>query len=163
MRADLSRLLFFRLLLMIPVPWVYVLAYLVGVGFQLLIPFQPVPVAWFIPVKIAGAVLFLLGAFFAAWSLLIFHKAKTTTTPGEQSREFIQKGPYKLSRNPMYVSLLLAYLGEAGLLVQVWPVFIIPLLIGYVNGVVIPLEEKTLLRDFKEAYADYLSKVRRWL
>ena len=72
-------------------------------------------------------------------------------------------GPYRISRNPMYVSLTLAYLGEAGFLSQLWPVMLLPLTLAYVNLIVIPLEEEVLKGDFKEEYENYCTRVHRWL
>jgi len=99
-------------------------------------------------IKIAGGILFALGAVFAAWSLIIFRKAPTTTTPGESSKKLVTWGPYRFTRNPMYVSLTLAYLGEAGMLSQFWPVLVLPFMLAYVNQIVIPLEEGILKRDY---------------
>lgn len=50
-------------------------------------------------------------------------------------------GPYRFTRNPMYVGLIVAYFGEAGLLKQAWPIALLLLTIVYLNYVVIPLEE----------------------
>jgi protein-S-isoprenylcysteine O-methyltransferase Ste14 len=106
-------------------------------------------------------VLFLAGASLAAWGLLLFRKAATTTVPGEAAKELVTRGPYRLTRNPMYVGLALAYLGEAGLLVQAWPLLFLPLAVAYVNWFVIPVEEATLRRI--EGYAKYRAAVRRWV
>jgi protein-S-isoprenylcysteine O-methyltransferase Ste14 len=62
----------------------------------------------------------------------------------------------------MYISLLLAYLGEAGLLAQCWPVIVLPLMTVYLNRIVIPLEEDILRKDFKEEFKNYCSRVNRW-
>jgi protein-S-isoprenylcysteine O-methyltransferase Ste14 len=153
----------FKILLKIPVPWVYVLVYLISLIPQLLIPVHINGELTIIIIKIAGALFFVTGAFFAAWSLLIFHRARTTTTPGESSARLVGSGPYRFTRNPMYVSLFIAYLGEAGMLVQVWPVIFLPVVFLYVNYIVIPLEEERLKTDFRDAYKDYCMKVRRWL
>ncbi len=152
-----------KLLLKIPVPWVYILTYLIGLVFQILFPFQILSQDKLYIVKIIGIVLFLIGLIFASWSLIIFHKASTTTTPGESSRKLITHGPYKITRNPMNVSLVLAHLGEAGFLTQIWPLFTFPLIVAYVNWVVIPLEEDILKKDYSEEYEDYCARVRRWL
>ena len=104
---NLKSVLPFRLLLKVPVPWVYVLAYLFGLGFHLFYPLHFVSPEKTTPVFAAGVILFGVGAIVASWSLLIFKRAKTTTTPGESSKQLILKGPYRFSRNPMYVSLLL--------------------------------------------------------
>jgi protein-S-isoprenylcysteine O-methyltransferase Ste14 len=63
----------------------------------------------------------------------------------------------------MYVSLILAYLGEAGFLAQSWPVLVLPFILAYVNWIVIPLEEGILKKDFKEEYENYCALVGRWL
>ena len=63
----------------------------------------------------------------------------------------------------MYTGLVLAYIGEAGLLVQFWPLLILPLVVAYVNRVVIPVEEARLKEDFGSEYEQYRAKVRRWL
>ncbi|MCE1197508.1 MAG: isoprenylcysteine carboxylmethyltransferase family protein [Marinilabiliales bacterium] len=156
-------MLFTRLMLKIPVPWVYVLTYLLGLLLGYFLPIEsslPFPLMY---LKISGVVIFLLGMILAGRSLLIFHRARTTTTPGEQSKVFVTTGPYRFSRNPMYVSLFLAYLGEAGFLSQLWPVLVLPLLWLYLQRVVIPLEESVLLRDFGTVYVTYCQRVRRWM
>jgi len=151
-----------KILLHIPVPWVFVLSYLVGLVPQFIFPISNrSPEALFL-IKIVGVVLFAIGAFFAAWSLIIFHKANTTTTPGEISKKLVVSGPYRLTRNPMYVSLTLAYLGEAGFLTQIWPLLVLPFTLAYINWIVIPLEEDLLKNEFKEEYENYCTKVNRW-
>ena len=150
------------LLLKIPVPWVFILTYFFGLIPQMLLSATVHSPKVSMDIKIAGAVLLVLGLMLAGWCLLIFRKVRNTTTPGESSKKLIIKGPYHLSRNPMYVSLTLMYLGEAGLLVQLWPVLVLPLMFLYLNKVVIPLEEQTLRTDFEEDYINYCGKVRRW-
>ncbi|HEV8261426.1 MAG TPA: methyltransferase [Burkholderiales bacterium] len=67
---------------------------------------------------ITGGVLFSVGAVIAGCCLVIFRRARTTTVPGKSSVKLVTWGPYRFTRNPMYVGLVLAYLGEAGLLKQ---------------------------------------------
>jgi protein-S-isoprenylcysteine O-methyltransferase Ste14 len=62
----------------------------------------------------------------------------------------------------MYVGLVLAYLGEQGMLVEVWPLALLVLTVAYVNWFVIPVEE-TSLRAFGPAYDAYRARVRRWI
>ena len=151
----------FRLLLHIPVPWVFVLAYLVGVCLEL--PFRPNGGGHSSAIGKVGAGAFTVGAVIAGWSLVIFYKARTTTVPGRHSSELVERGPYRLTRNPMYVGLALAYLGEAGLLQQLWPVILLPLVLAYLNWIVVPVEEAKLRDDFGGRYESYRAKVRRWL
>jgi protein-S-isoprenylcysteine O-methyltransferase Ste14 len=72
-------------------------------------------------------------------------------------------GPYQLTRNPMYVGLTVAYLGEALLLRHFWPLVLLPLVIAYVNWIVIPLEESKLQEAFGDRYDQYRARVGRWV
>jgi protein-S-isoprenylcysteine O-methyltransferase Ste14 len=151
-----------RFLLRVPVPWVFVLAYLMGI-----IPERGR--SSYIPARLAeqstlvGAVLFSIGVIIAGWALLLFRKARTTTVPGKSSNRLVTWGPYRFTRNPMYVALTLAYIGEAGLLHQVWPLVLLPLVLAYVNWTVIPLEESKLKEVFVDDYEQYRLRVRRWI
>jgi len=151
-----------RTLLRIPVPWVFVLTYLVGVGVEAAFH----PGAFLRNYKfltLLGDVVFVLGAGLAGWGWLIFHRARTTRVPGETSTTFVTWGPYQFTRNPMYVGLSVAYLGEAAILHQIVPVVLLPLTIAYLNRVVIPVEEDRLRAAFGPEYDRYRSQVRRWL
>ena len=94
---------------------------------------------------------------------MLFGKARTTTVPRNRSARLVTSGPYRFTRNPMYVGLILAYLGEAGLQKQVWPIVLLPLVISYLNWMVIPVEEAKLNEVFPEEYGEYRSRVGRWI
>jgi len=146
----------------VPVPWVFILAYLIGVGVEILVPSHTRSSQVGL-IKVLGGVLFLIGAGVAAWGLLVFRKARTTTVPGKSSTAVVMSGPYRFSRNPMYCGLIIAYVGEAGLLVQVWPLIILTLVVAYLNWIVIPVEESRLQADFGAEYEQYRARVHRWI
>jgi len=150
-----------RFLLRVPVPWVFVLAYLLGAALESMHRPAISPDTARIT-TIAGLILFVAGAVLAGWGLAIFRSVRTTTVPGEASKKLVTWGPYRFTRNPMYVGLSLAYLGEAGLLKQIYPVLLLPLVIAYVNWTVIPVEEARLKEVFGGEYERYRSRVRRW-
>ena len=151
-----------RVLMRIPVPWVFVLAYLAGVGLEIAFFhghfFSNTP-----HVSEIGGVIFLAGAALAAWGWLIFRKARTTRVPGESSTTMVDCGPYRFTRNPMYLGLFVAYLGEAGILRQMWPLLLLPLVFVYLNCAVIPVEEARLRQVFGAGYEKYQTRVGRWL
>lgn len=162
--ASIKLSSFSRLLLHIPVPWVFVLGYLLGVGLQFTILPRPHYSAKTTHViSVCGTGLFVVGAIIAGWGLVLFHNARTTTTPGKASKAFVTRGPYRFTRNPMYVGLILAYVGEMGILVEIAPIIPLLLVIAYVNWVVIPVEESQLRGLFGEDYAQYCDRVRRWV
>jgi protein-S-isoprenylcysteine O-methyltransferase Ste14 len=146
----------------VPVPWVFVLTYFVGVGLEHAWPSR-IPESAALACRIGSGALLSAGVVVAAWSLLIFWRARTTTVPGKASSRLVTWGPYRVSRNPMYVSLVMAYLGEAGILMQAWPVACLPLTVAYLNWIVVPVEESKLREVFGATYEQYCSRVRRWL
>jgi protein-S-isoprenylcysteine O-methyltransferase Ste14 len=153
----------FRLLMRVPVPWVFVLTYLIGVGLEYVWPVRVSGEASARVTLSLGAALFALGAVIAGWGLVTFRRAGTTTVPGKPSSQLVTWGPYRFSRNPMYVGLATAYLGEAFLLRQVWPAALLPIVLAYVNWAVIPVEQARLAEVFDAEYAAYQRRVRRWL
>ena len=150
------------ILLRVPVPWVFVLTYLAGVGIEA--AFHP---SGFLRdyklLNSVGYVIFTAGAGLAAWGWFLFRRARTTRVPGEDSTTLVTSGPYRLMRNPMYVGLSVAYVGEAVILHQIVPVVLLPLTIAYLNRVVIPIEEQRLHAVFGAEYEQYQNDVRRWL
>ena len=148
-------------LLAVPVPWVFVLAYLMGAGLEAI--FHLGKFANHRLLTPAGALVFVLGGALAAWGWLIFWSRRTTRVPGEKSSTLVTWGPYRFTRNPMYVGLTAAYLGEAGILHQVIPVILLPLVIVYLNRFVIPIEEERLRAVFGHEYERYAGRIRRWL
>jgi protein-S-isoprenylcysteine O-methyltransferase Ste14 len=149
-------------LLRIPVPWVFVLAYLSGVAFHLLVPIRVSAAAREIGWR-TGIAILAVGSLVAFPALYRFHQASTTTVPFETPVQLVTSGPFRFSRNPMYVGLALIYLGVGGTQGLVWPLLLLPLVLVYLDRAVIPLEERHLLQVFGEAYQQYCGRVRRWL
>jgi protein-S-isoprenylcysteine O-methyltransferase Ste14 len=147
----------------VPVPWVFVLTYLAGAGVERVWPAPARPAGILVASQVAGALLLATGLALATWSLALFRRSRTTTIPGEFSSQLVTVGPYRFTRNPMYVALILAYLGESGMLAQIWPVLLLPLTVTYLHRSVIPVEETLLLERFGERYAGYRATVRRWI
>jgi len=150
-------------LMRVPVPWVFILVYLVGVAVQ---HFLPVVIR--LPnlasiIRVAGFVFVGVGIAVAFSAVGIFRKTKTTTVPHETPSTLVISGPYRFTRNPMYVGLTLIYLGVAGTRNEIWPVIVLPLLLAYINFLVIPVEEQNLHGVFGVEYQKYSERVGRWL
>ena len=147
----------------IPVPWVFILAYLVGFVAQLYLPI-PIRSPEIVRIAlIAGLIIVVIGVAAAFSALGIFRKRSTTTIPFETPTSLVRSGPYRFTRNPMYVELTLVYLGVAGTRAEIWPVIVLPVILAYLNFIVIPVEERHLEDAFGDAYANYGARVRRWL
>jgi protein-S-isoprenylcysteine O-methyltransferase Ste14 len=152
-----------RWLLRVPVPWVFVLVYLSGAALERRVRLLPGVEMPRVASQVIGVVLLAAGVVIAGWGLTIFHRVGTTTVPGQISRKLVTWGPYRFTRNPMYVGLTLAYLGEAALMRQFWPVPLLALVLAHVRWTVIPLEESRLREVYAEDYIAYCERVRRWL
>jgi protein-S-isoprenylcysteine O-methyltransferase Ste14 len=97
------------------------------------------------------------------WSLWLFHRHETGLLPGQATHAMIQEGPYRVSRNPLYVGLLGLYLGLALLIPTFWGLVLFPAAVLLVRwGAVLP-EERFLHERFGAPYDDYTRRVRRWL
>jgi protein-S-isoprenylcysteine O-methyltransferase Ste14 len=147
----------------IPPPWAFILMYLVGVAVQHVLPIaiRPPELAWII--RAVGFVFVGVGIAVAFSAVGIFKKTNTTMVPFETPSALVTSGPYRFTRNPMYVGLTLTYLGVAGARLEIWPAILLPLLLAYINFVVIPVEEQNLRGVFGDAYQEYGERVGRWL
>jgi protein-S-isoprenylcysteine O-methyltransferase Ste14 len=111
----------------------------------------------------AGGSLALVGFALAALSALEFRRAGTSVVPGEPSTVLLDGGPYRFTRNPIYIGFVIFYFGLAIMLTSAWMlVLLIPTLIVLQRGVV-EREEAYLQSKFGETYRKYRARVPRWL
>jgi len=135
-------------LMHIPVPWVFVIAYLVGIGIQLEFPVSIGSANWLTVTQVLGILLLAVGAALAVWAQWIFRREHTTTVPTKTTTSLVVWGPYRFSRNPMYLGLFLSFGGISVALTFVWSILLLFVVLYYVNSVVIPVEERQLRRNF---------------
>ena len=123
----------------------------------------PIPLLPSLPARLLGAGLALWAGTQAFWASRIMHRAGTNVNPGKPTITIVAAGPYRYTRNPMYLSLCLLLLGLGLLLDGVLPMlFVIPLAFTLHFGV-IKREERYLAAKFGETYLAYQRQVRRWL
>ena len=75
----------------------------------------------------------------------------------------VASGPFRVTRNPLYLALTLVYVGAALIVDRVWPLALLPVVIGVLQWAVIRREEAHLSGRFGDAYAAYRRRVPRWL
>ena len=97
------------------------------------------------------------------WSLWLFGRHETGLLPGQATHAMIEEGPYRLSRNPLYVGLLALYLGLELLVPTFWGLVLFPAAALLVLWGAIRPEERYLHERFGAPYDDYARRVRRWL
>ena len=111
----------------------------------------------------AGVSLLVLGVAIAIAGRRALQAAATNVDPMRPTMAIVTSGPYRFSRNPLYVALTLLFLGLTLAFNTLWGfVVLVPLLITMHCGVVLR-EERYLERKFGDAYRRYRSRVRRYL
>lgn len=115
---------------------------------------------WRVPL---GWTLVVLFAAWNGWALWLFARHRTGLLPGQSTETMIEEGPFRVSRNPLYVGLLALYLGLALLVPTFWGLVLFPVAVLLILWGAIRPEEQLLREEFGEQYADYCRRVRRWL
>jgi protein-S-isoprenylcysteine O-methyltransferase Ste14 len=113
--------------------------------------------------RFAGEALIMLGAILTLWSMLTFRRAATPVLPNRPASQLVTTGPYRLSRNPIYVGLAAMYAGLAIVMNMAWPLLLLPIALVLLYHLVISREERYLSHRFGEEYSAYQRRVRRWL
>ncbi|MCB1625922.1 MAG: isoprenylcysteine carboxylmethyltransferase family protein [Pseudomonadales bacterium] len=107
---------------------------------------------------LAGVALVLSG-------LVAFRRARTTVNPHtpEKSTSIVRSGPYRFTRNPMYLGLAMVLLGLCVYFANSLAVIAVAVFVAYITRFQIMPEERLLLETFGESYAEYKRSVRRWI
>jgi protein-S-isoprenylcysteine O-methyltransferase Ste14 len=98
-----------------------------------------------------------------AYSVATFRAAGTPVPARQPTTVIVRTGPYRFSRNPIYLAFSLLQLGIAIWANSVWLVATLVGAVALIRFVVIPREEQYLERRFGAQYLDYKASVRRWL
>lgn len=143
-----------------PPPVLYGGALAVGAGLDWLIPLPLLaPGAGQAP----GIALIAAGLALALWCVLLFHRAGTAVEPYKPSTAIVSSGPYRFSRNPIYVALTVVSFGIGLWANSAWMLgLLLPTLVIMRIAVIGP-EERYLEAKFGAEYLDYKARVRRWL
>jgi protein-S-isoprenylcysteine O-methyltransferase Ste14 len=146
-----------------PPPFLFVAGFLVALGLE----------RWVLSLRFGGGsrpalvltgwLLIALGIGVLVWAMLTFRGARTAIMPFKSASRIVESGPYRFSRNPMYVGLTLTYVGLSVLMGMAWPLLLLPLVLMALFGLVIKREERYLDHAFGPEYAEYRKHVRRWL
>ncbi len=113
--------------------------------------------------RMVGWVVAVIGIALIIWAIRTFRQARTAVLPFSPASTIVEKGPYVFSRNPMYVGMTLFYIGITLAANTVWPLFLLPFVIGALHFAVITKEERYLAAAFTEEYESYRGRVRRWI
>ncbi len=141
-------------------PTYFILFLILSIGLHFIFPIKKVI---FSPYTYFGWIFIVFGVVLNLWTDSLFKKNKTTVKPFEKPTELITKGPFKISRHPMYLGMTAILLGVAilhGTLITL----IFPLIFIALSEILfLSQEEKNLKEIFGEDYINYKNRVRRWL
>jgi len=118
------------------------------------------PIAGRVP---AGLLLVALGFALGGWAFVTMRRTHQDPDPRKPSPELIPGGPYRFTRNPMYVGMTLIQAGVGVALANLWILLLLPPTLWILRREVIEKEEAYLTRRFGESYTRYQRSVRRWL
>lgn len=117
---------------------------------------------WPLAVRLTGTLPMLAGLALAGWGILTLWRAKTPIEPGHTPTCLVTGGPFRFSRNPLYISQIL-FLAGFGLLAFPLLLPIAMLQAALLDRLVVPREERQLAMCFGDAFSTYRKQVRRWL
>ena len=126
---------------------------------------------WIWPLKIVrqpiafwlGLALSVPALVIGAWGRRTMHGARTNISPLKPAISLVTSGPYRFSRNPLYVAITFLYLGFTLLLNSWWGVALLAPVLAILHFGVVRREERYLERKFGEEYDSYRSRVRRYV
>ena len=141
-------------------PTYFLILLLISIGLNFLVPIYHLIK---FPYSLFGILLILIGIVLDLWSESLFKKRKINIHPTEIPTFLEKSGPFKISRNPMYLGGFVGLLGVSLILGSVIA-FISPILFAtIINILFIPIEEKNLEKAIGKEYEDYKRQARRWI
>ena len=145
-----------------PPPLIYAGALVASLVLQLAFPVK----VKLLPRRVSrrfGASLIAIAGLLVTFAFRLLRQAGTEVNPTRPTTALVVKGPFQFTRNPLYLSLTLAYSGIAMLMNGLWAMLILPVVLLVMRRGVIDREERYLERKFGEEYLRYKAQVRRWL
>ena len=140
-------------------PFIYLASIALGVVLQFAMPLPFFP--WGFNVAVGAALVVVAVALFIA-SVGKFRAAGTAVPANKPTTAIVRSGPYRFSRNPIYLAFSLLNLGIAIWMNSGWLLGTLAVAVALIH-VVIGREERYLERKFGAEYLAYKASVRRWL
>jgi protein-S-isoprenylcysteine O-methyltransferase Ste14 len=114
------------------------------------------------PRRVAGAALFAVGLAFALWGERAMHRAGTNLRADRPSTAIVDDGPFRYTRNPLYLSVTTMFLGVAFLANSAWLLLLLVPMALVLHFGIVRREERYLEAKFGEPYRAYRARVRRY-
>jgi protein-S-isoprenylcysteine O-methyltransferase Ste14 len=144
----------------VPPPLIYIAGLAAGGVVELIRSTTGPPWPISVAILVAGVLAFMA---LAGGAVRRFRRAGTTENPFRPSTALVFEGPYRFTRNPMYLGMAAVYVGLAFVLGLMWALVFLPFVLLTVDRLVIAREERYLERKFGQEYVEYKGRVRRWI
>ena len=143
----------------IPLPPItFIVSFAISLILYYIYPIVRYPAIYFLTIPLV-----LLGLLIAISSLYLILKNKTTIDPTKVPTVLIKSGIFSISRNPIYLSMLIILLGLDFYFFSLVSFVNIIIFFIVINYYIIPKEESIIISQFKREYKEYISRVRRWI
>lgn len=146
-----------------PPPFIYMGGLALGLLLHRLLPLKYLPPAVRGIGLTLGSTGISMGLSFFLSAFQQMRNANTNINPAQPATTIVAEGPFRFTRNPIYLSMTLLYIGIMFLVNSLWMMFILPIILVLINFGVIAREERYLESKFGAQYLDYKQRVRRWL
>jgi len=142
-------------------PIMWVVAVLAGLVLNWLMPLPFIPAA--VPAAWLGALVFVVALALFGWAIATMTRAGTNVPSKLPTTTIVDIGPFRFTRNPIYVGMMLGLIGLAVAFNSLWLLLMLVPFALVIRYVVVASEEAYLERKFGDAYRSYCARVRRWL
>jgi protein-S-isoprenylcysteine O-methyltransferase Ste14 len=142
-----------------PLAWVLAVVAALALDWLVPLPFLPadLPAGWL------GAMVFVLALALLAWAIVTVTRAGSNVPTYQPTISIVESGPYRFTRNPIYLGMVLGLIGLAIAFDDLWLLLMVVPFALVIRYGVVAREEAYLERKFADVYRGYRSRVRRWL
>jgi protein-S-isoprenylcysteine O-methyltransferase Ste14 len=144
----------------VPAPFIYAGFIVVALLLHMLLPL-PAPFPGIM--RAVGSAAVVGGLVLGVLAVVSMRRAHTPISPHQSTTRLVTDGPFRFTRNPIYLGFFLIFLGFTLLAGTLWGIVLAPLAPVAVNYLVIGAEESYLHGKFPDHYAEYKSRVRKWI
>jgi len=142
-------------------PLAWALAVIAGLGLDWLVPLRFLPAG--LPAGWLGVIVFVLALALFAWAIVTITRAGSNVPGNRPTTVIVDSGPYRFTRNPIYLGMFLGLIGLAIAFDNPWLLMMLAVFAPIIRYGVVAREETYLERKFGDVYRGYRARVRRWL
>ncbi|MBY5754329.1 isoprenylcysteine carboxylmethyltransferase family protein [Rhizobium leguminosarum bv. viciae] len=142
-----------------PIAWALTVVAGLALDWLYALPFLPAAM----PAGGLGSIVFLAGLALLIWAAATFRRAGTQVQLSRPTTTIVDEGPYRFTRNPIYIGMFLGLIGLAVAFDSLWLIILLAPFYLVIRYGVVAREEAYLERKFGDAYLAYKARIRRWL